>query len=211
MDAQWARIEHLLPGKVSDPDRGRSGADTGCWSMPCGDWRAERRFGVTCRLSLGTGASAFAVPALDTGGCLGESFQGFMPRSRLRMHAGRCDDLQRTCRCERPERRAETHAIGRPQGGLITKIHAAVDALGLPIQFTVTPGEWGGSPQARRLIEALEGVGYSRPPLYIEVLRSVPACWSSGNRGARALPRSAAGRGRSRGRDRRRPVWPGAP
>jgi len=38
---------------------------------------------------------------------------------------------------------------------LTTKIHAAVDALGLPIRFTITPGQWGDSPQARGLIEGL--------------------------------------------------------
>lgn len=39
-----------------------------------------------------------------------------------------------------------------------TKIHAAVDALGLPIRFTSTPGQWGDCPQARELIEGLRGV-----------------------------------------------------
>jgi putative transposase len=35
-----------------------------------------------------------------------------------------------------------------------------VDALGLPIRFTITPGHWGDSPQARGLIEGLEDVGH---------------------------------------------------
>ena len=41
---------------------------------------------------------------------------------------------------------------------MTTKIHAAVDALGLPIRFTITPGHWGDCPQARGLIEGLKGV-----------------------------------------------------
>ena len=45
--------------------------------------------------------------------------------------------------------------MGRSKGGLTTKIHAAVDALGRPIRFTITPGQWGDSPQARGLIEGL--------------------------------------------------------
>lgn len=43
-----------------------------------------------------------------------------------------------------------------------TKIHGAVDgavdALGLPIRFTITPGQWGDCPQAQGLIEGLCGV-----------------------------------------------------
>ena len=43
---------------------------------------------------------------------------------------------------------------------MTTKIHAAVDALGLPIRFVLTPGQWGDCPQARGLIEGLVGVGH---------------------------------------------------
>ena len=49
---------------------------------------------------------------------------------------------------------------GRSRGGLTTRIHAAVDALGLPIRFLITPGHWGDCPQARGLPEGLEGVGH---------------------------------------------------
>ncbi|QBY00820.1 hypothetical protein E2K80_08830 [Rhodophyticola sp. CCM32] len=49
----------------------------------------------------------------------------------------------------------EAAGIGRSKGGLTTKIHAAVDALGLPIRTIITPGQWGDSPQARGLIEGL--------------------------------------------------------
>ncbi len=41
-----------------------------------------------------------------------------------------------------------------------TKIHAAVDALGLPVRIAITPAQWGDSPQARGLIEGLDGVGH---------------------------------------------------
>lgn len=43
---------------------------------------------------------------------------------------------------------------------MTTKIHVSVDALGLPIRFTITPGQWGDCPQARGLIEGLEGVDH---------------------------------------------------
>lgn len=32
--------------------------------------------------------------------------------------------------------------------------------MGLPIRFLITPGHWGDCPQARALIEGLEGVGH---------------------------------------------------
>lgn len=54
----------------------------------------------------------------------------------------------------------EARAIGRSRGGLTTKIHAAVDALGLPIRFELTSGQWADSPQAEGLIAGLEGVGH---------------------------------------------------
>ncbi len=58
------------------------------------------------------------------------------------------------------KRGLEAARIGRSKGGLTTKIHAAVDALGLPIRTLITPGQWGDSPQARSLIEGLKGVGH---------------------------------------------------
>lgn len=48
-----------------------------------------------------------------------------------------------------------TAGIGRSKGGLTTKVHASVDALGLPIRIAITPGQWGYSPQALGLIEGL--------------------------------------------------------
>jgi transposase len=43
---------------------------------------------------------------------------------------------------------------------LTTKVQAAVDALGLPIRFTITPGQWGDCPQAQGLIAGLKGIGH---------------------------------------------------
>ena len=35
-----------------------------------------------------------------------------------------------------------------------------MDALGLPVRITITPGQWGDGPQARGLLEGLHGVGH---------------------------------------------------
>ncbi len=41
----------------------------------------------------------------------------------------------------RAQRRAEAAAIGRSRGGLTTKQHAAVDAIGLPLRIHPTPSQ----------------------------------------------------------------------
>ena len=38
-------------------------------------------------------------------------------------------------------KKADDQAIGRSRGGLSTKIHALVDALGKPLAFLLTPGQ----------------------------------------------------------------------
>src|ERR1700693_3742356 len=57
-----------------------------------------------------------------------------------------CHDRQhdRACtpaQCRRPKKDGEEQAIGRSKGGLSTKIHAMVDALGNPTAFFLTPGQ----------------------------------------------------------------------
>jgi len=47
-------------------------------------------------------------------------------------------------------------ALGRSRGGLSTKIHAAVDALGNPLRFRLTAGPVADITQADALIEGVE-------------------------------------------------------
>lgn len=47
-------------------------------------------------------------------------------------------------------------ALGRSKGGFTTKIHALVDALGLPIKFILTPGQSSEVKQAPELIKDLK-------------------------------------------------------
>ena len=42
--------------------------------------------------------------------------------------------------------------MGRSRGGLTTKIHALVDANGLPLELVLTPGQAGDCPVAARLL-----------------------------------------------------------
>ena len=50
----------------------------------------------------------------------------------------------------------EKQALGRSKGGFTTKIHAAVDALGNPLRFILTPGQRNDITQAERLTEGLQ-------------------------------------------------------
>ena len=50
-------------------------------------------------------------------------------------------------------------AIGKSRGGLSTKIHAAVDALGNPVRLMLTDGQTSEYTQAEALIEGFEA-GY---------------------------------------------------
>src|SRR5206468_1527415 len=68
-------------------------------------------------------------------------------------------------------------ALGRSRGGLTTEIHAAVDALGRPSCFPLTPGQAADCRQARPL---LEGLSLERP---------------IGDRGGARPPASEAGPG----------------
>ena len=51
------------------------------------------------------------------------------------------------------------HGIGHSRGGLTTWIHAAVDALGLPVRLIPNAGQRSECPQAAALSDGLEDVG----------------------------------------------------
>lgn len=47
---------------------------------------------------------------------------------------------------------AEAEALGRSRGGFTSKLHAAVDALGNPLGFVLTPGQRADITQAEALV-----------------------------------------------------------
>lgn len=53
---------------------------------------------------------------------------------------------------------AEEHALGRSKGGLSTKIHAIVDALGNPLQFILTQGQRHDITQAIALTKEISSI-----------------------------------------------------
>lgn len=160
-DAQWARIEALLPGKKGD--RGRSGAgnrlfvDAVLWpartaspwrDLPAelGNWRTVRCRFLRWTLT-GVWGNLFKTMASDP------DFEYVLidvSRANTMRSSELAQELQGSCGRDLSKGGLEARAIGRSRGGLTTKIHAAVDAPGLPVRFELTPGPAGRQPAGRR-------------------------------------------------------------
>lgn len=61
------------------------------------------------------------------------------------------------CASDYKKNSQEEQALGRSKGGFTTKIHALVDALGLPLKFVLTPGQASEIKQAPELIKDING------------------------------------------------------
>jgi putative transposase len=59
-------------------------------------------------------------------------------------------------RCAQGQRGADAQGLGRSRGGLSTKIHAATEALGLPIRLIASPGQRNDIAFAHDLIDGIE-------------------------------------------------------
>lgn len=97
---------------------------------------------------------------MDTERRLGESFQCLGARPRLRIRADRRHDLEGPRRRGRRKRGAQAHGIGRSKGGLTTKIHATVDALGNPLRIEISGGQVHDSLFAEALLEGFDAASY---------------------------------------------------
>lgn len=133
-DDQWERIEPLLPGKKADP--GRTAADN--------------RLFIGAVLWIGrTGAPWRDLPERfsNWNSVFQRTLQLMVERVTVRVH--QCAAGQKT--------NATAEALGCSRGGLLqrassTKVHAAVDALGNPLRFILTPGQRADITQAEPLI-----------------------------------------------------------
>lgn len=71
----------------------------------------------------------------------------------------RFDHRARSSTCRRGttlKRGADAQGLGRSRGGLSTKIHAAGDALGLPVRLIASPGQRNDIAFAHELIDGFE-------------------------------------------------------
>ncbi len=69
----------------------------------------------------------------------------------------------------------EAQALGYSRGGLSTKVHVSVDALGNPLRFILTAGQAHEAPQAKALLKGwqtqfvLGGKAYDADPILFTV------------------------------------------
>ena len=154
-EAQWGRLAPLLPGKASDP--GRSGSDNrlfvnGClWVLRSGaHWRdlperygkwktVHRRFSRWCH--AGVWERVFEGLTADR-----DNKYLMLDSTIVRAHQQAANG-----------KGGKDQALGRSRGGLTTKIHMLVDALGRPLRFIVTTGQVGDITQAPALLEGQTG------------------------------------------------------
>ncbi|MFF3264618.1 IS5 family transposase [Streptomyces sp. NPDC002932] len=164
-DAQWARIEPLLPDRT--PRRG-------------GRWRDHRQMIDAIAWKFQTGSQWVHLPA-EYG-----SWKGVYTRLRnwaidgtwervctallaqadaegdvdwvvavdstvVRVHQNGAGARKKGLPADEPE----DHAIGRSRGGLTTKIHLAADSRCRPLGFVLTPGQAGDAPAFDHVMAAI--------------------------------------------------------
>ena len=155
-DGQWDRIKNLVPGKATDcgvtARDNRLFVDAVLWIARTGSpWR-DLMLGFGAWNSVYVRFSRWAKK-----GVWERSFQGVGGRSRLRIPDHRLDHRAGAPACGRRKRGTQNQAIGRSRGGLTSKVHIAVDALGNPLRFILTPGQRHDITQAENLMEGLPG------------------------------------------------------
>ena len=151
-DDQWERIKDILPGREGHV--GGTAADnrlfvdavlyryrTGIpWrDLPArfGDWKiVHQRFSRWAK-----------------SGVFERIFKSVGKRSRQRIHDDRRHHCARSSAQRWRAKKNGSQAIGRSRGGLTTKIHALVDALGNPVELMLTPGQDHDLACAEPLIE----------------------------------------------------------
>jgi transposase len=90
------------------------------------------------------------------GGCLGSSSSGGVKGLRGRHPDDRLVERPRaSARSQRPKKDDRSGCMGRSRGGLTTKIHALVDAKGLPIALKLTEGQAHDGRSAIDMLDAL--------------------------------------------------------
>jgi transposase len=139
-DDQWERIKHLLPGKPGDVGvtahdnrrfveavlyRYRTGVPWRDLPADFGDWKnTHKRFSRWAK--NGRWQDVFEHLALDA-----DNEYAMLDSTIVRAHQHSAGAPQKD----------DDQAIGRSKGGLSTKIHALVDALGNPLCFLLTQGQ----------------------------------------------------------------------
>ncbi|MEU5068895.1 IS5 family transposase [Streptomyces virginiae] len=169
-DAQWARIEPLLPDRM--PRRG-------------GRWRDHRQMIDAIAFKYRTGIPWPDLPpefgswkgaynrlrswAID--GTWGRVFAALLAQADAEEDVSWVVSVDSTvvrahqhaagARQEGPQQASPPdHALGRSRGGLTTKIHLAADGNCRPLAFVLTPGQAGDAPAFTKV---MTGIRVARP------------------------------------------------
>lgn len=202
-DAQWARLEPLLPTatRAGRPSRWtrrqvidgirwrvRVGAPWrdvpacyGSWQAVYGLFRRWQRAGVWQQILTGLQARA------DAAGLIGWDVSVDSTIARAHQHAAgarRCPDTQVEPPGGDGGDEPADHALGRSRGGWTTKLHLACEQGQKPLSMLVTGGQRGDSPQ---FVPVLEGIrvprmGAGRPRCRPERVLADKAYTSKANR-----------------------------
>ena len=150
-DDQWDRIKDFLPGREGHV--GGTAADNRSCFIPIPSGHS---------LARSAGALWGLEDRSSTLWSMGEErsfrahFQAVGERSRQRIHDDRCHHRARSPAQRRRTKKNGAQAIGRSRGGLTTKIHVLVDALGNPVDVMLTPGQAHDLACAELLIDSAD-------------------------------------------------------
>ncbi len=143
-DRQWSQIKDLLPGRA-----GHVGAPAKNNRLFVDAVLYRYRAGIAWR-DLPERFGDFRVVHLrhmrwSRRGVWQRLFEALAAGCGQRIRHDRLDHRARAPAQQRRQRGGSAQAIGRSRGGLSTKIHATVDALGNPTGFMLMPGAGLGS------------------------------------------------------------------
>jgi len=139
-DDQWDRIQNMLPGRPGTV--GVTASDNRLFvEAVLYRYRAGIPGGI-CRSASVTGRTFIAASAAGRKLVSGKGFSASGRRCRYE-YAMIDSTIVRAHQhqCRRQKKAGVDQAIGRSRGGLSTKIHTLVDALGNPVRFHLTGGE----------------------------------------------------------------------
>jgi transposase len=153
-DAQWRRVEAMLPGKAGDPGRtanNRLFVDGVLWVL--------RSVAHLHDLPERYGKGKAFTPAFRAGPrpACGSAFSRLSPKTAARISHARHSPGSRSPTGRDRKRGAQNQALGRSRGGLTTKIHMLADALGRPLRFILTGGQTHDVVTAPALLEGVDG------------------------------------------------------
>ncbi|WP_406428546.1 IS5 family transposase [Streptomyces sp. NBC_00147] len=201
-DAQWARLEPLLPVGVKpgrppvhpkrqliDGIRWRTRAGTpwrdvperyGSWQTVYGLFRRWQRDGTWKHIleQLQARADADGLIAWDV------SVDSTIARAHQHAAGARKKGVCKWSPRAASEFEPEDHGLGRSRGGLTTKVHLAVEQGQKPLSLIITAGQRGDSPQFQAVLKQIRvpRLGPGRPRNRPDKVRADKAYGSRANR-----------------------------